>query len=39
MEFVFKFNGLGDWIIDTGDSGFDGEEALEMVGCAFLVLD
>lgn len=26
---VFKFNGLGDWIIyDTGDSGFFSEEAM-----------
>lgn len=29
VEIVFKFNGLGDWVIyDTGDSGFFSEEAL-----------
>nr|UDH58714.1 NADH dehydrogenase subunit 6 [Mesoplodon mirus]UDH58727.1 NADH dehydrogenase subunit 6 [Mesoplodon mirus]UDH58740.1 NADH dehydrogenase subunit 6 [Mesoplodon mirus] len=29
MEFVFEFNGLGDWVIyDTGDSGFFSEEAM-----------
>lgn len=29
VEIVFKFNGLGDWVIyDTGDSGFFSEEAM-----------
>nr|YP_009159346.1 NADH dehydrogenase subunit 6 [Mesoplodon ginkgodens]AKQ08939.1 NADH dehydrogenase subunit 6 [Mesoplodon ginkgodens] len=29
VEFVFEFNGLGDWVIyDTGDSGFFSEEAM-----------
>nr|AKM55173.1 NADH dehydrogenase subunit 6 [Camelops cf. hesternus PDH-2015]AKM55186.1 NADH dehydrogenase subunit 6 [Camelops cf. hesternus PDH-2015] len=29
VEFIFKFNGLGDWVIyDTGDSGFFSEEAM-----------
>nr|YP_009630842.1 NADH dehydrogenase subunit 6 [Mesoplodon bidens]QBS32929.1 NADH dehydrogenase subunit 6 [Mesoplodon bidens] len=29
MEFVFEFNGVGDWVIyDTGDSGFFSEEAM-----------
>ena len=29
VEVVFKFNGLGDWVIyDTGDSGFFSEEAM-----------
>nr|AVW85946.1 NADH dehydrogenase subunit 6 [Ailuropoda melanoleuca] len=28
-EVVFKFNGMGDWVIyDTGDSGFFSEEAM-----------
>nr|NP_944696.1 NADH dehydrogenase subunit 6 [Berardius bairdii]CAD87973.1 NADH6 protein [Berardius bairdii] len=28
-EFVFEFNGLGDWVIcDTGDSGFFSEEIM-----------
>jgi len=28
-EVVFKFNGIGDWVIyDTGDSGFFSEEAM-----------
>ena len=32
VEIVFKFNGLGDWIIyDTGDSGFFSEEAIGIV--------
>ena len=27
MEIVFKFNGIGDWVLyDTGDSGFFSEE-------------
>nr|YP_973113.1 NADH dehydrogenase subunit 6 [Ursus thibetanus mupinensis]ABD61071.1 NADH dehydrogenase subunit 6 [Ursus thibetanus mupinensis] len=29
VEIVFKFNGVGDWVIyDTGDSGFFSEEAM-----------
>ena len=29
VEIVFKFNGMGDWVIyDTGDSGFFSEEAM-----------
>lgn len=29
VEIVFKFNGIGDWVIyDTGDSGFFSEEAI-----------
>nr|UQT68093.1 NADH dehydrogenase subunit 6 [Mesoplodon grayi]UQT68171.1 NADH dehydrogenase subunit 6 [Mesoplodon grayi] len=29
VEFVFEFNGMGDWVIyDTGDSGFFSEEAM-----------
>nr|YP_009463010.1 NADH dehydrogenase subunit 6 [Mesoplodon stejnegeri]AUW35253.1 NADH dehydrogenase subunit 6 [Mesoplodon stejnegeri] len=29
LEFVFEFNGLGDWVIyDMGDSGFFSEEAM-----------
>nr|YP_009674283.1 NADH dehydrogenase subunit 6 [Porcula salvania]QDK59282.1 NADH dehydrogenase subunit 6 [Porcula salvania]UAT98251.1 NADH dehydrogenase subunit 6 [Porcula salvania]UAT98264.1 NADH dehydrogenase subunit 6 [Porcula salvania]UAT98277.1 NADH dehydrogenase subunit 6 [Porcula salvania]UAT98290.1 NADH dehydrogenase subunit 6 [Porcula salvania] len=29
VEIIFKFNGLGDWVIyDTGDSGFFSEEAM-----------
>nr|YP_009020695.1 NADH dehydrogenase subunit 6 [Mesoplodon grayi]AHL67319.1 NADH dehydrogenase subunit 6 [Mesoplodon grayi]UQT68015.1 NADH dehydrogenase subunit 6 [Mesoplodon grayi]UQT68028.1 NADH dehydrogenase subunit 6 [Mesoplodon grayi]UQT68041.1 NADH dehydrogenase subunit 6 [Mesoplodon grayi]UQT68054.1 NADH dehydrogenase subunit 6 [Mesoplodon grayi] len=29
VEFVFEFNGVGDWVIyDTGDSGFFSEEAM-----------
>lgn len=29
VDFIFKFNGLGDWVIyDTGDSGFFSEEAM-----------
>nr|UEK24991.1 NADH dehydrogenase subunit 6 [Conepatus leuconotus] len=29
IEVVFKFNGVGDWVIyDTGDSGFFSEEAM-----------
>lgn len=29
VEIVFKFNGIGDWVIyDTGDSGFFSEEAM-----------
>nr|UEK25589.1 NADH dehydrogenase subunit 6 [Spilogale pygmaea] len=29
IEIVFKFNGMGDWVIyDTGDSGFFSEEAM-----------
>nr|WCI20118.1 NADH dehydrogenase subunit 6 [Camelus dromedarius]WCI20235.1 NADH dehydrogenase subunit 6 [Camelus dromedarius]WMV88424.1 NADH dehydrogenase subunit 6 [Camelus dromedarius]WMV88580.1 NADH dehydrogenase subunit 6 [Camelus dromedarius] len=29
VDFVFKFNGLGDWVIyDTGDFGFFSEEAM-----------
>nr|YP_009646908.1 NADH dehydrogenase subunit 6 [Conepatus chinga]QCX31738.1 NADH dehydrogenase subunit 6 [Conepatus chinga] len=29
IEVVFKFNGMGDWVIyDTGDSGFFSEEAM-----------
>lgn len=29
VEIVFKFNGMGDWVIyDTGDSGFFSEEAI-----------
>ena len=29
VEIVFKFNGLGDWVIyDTGDFGFFSQEAI-----------
>ena len=29
VEIVFKFNGMGDWVIyNTGDSGFFSEEAI-----------
>lgn len=29
VDFIFKFNGIGDWVIyDTGDSGFFSEEAI-----------
>nr|NP_063912.1 NADH dehydrogenase subunit 6 [Vicugna pacos]CAC00513.1 NADH6 [Vicugna pacos] len=29
VDFIFKFNGMGDWVIyDTGDSGFFSEEAM-----------
>ena len=29
VEIVFKFNGMGDWVIyDTGDSWFFSEEAI-----------
>ena len=32
VEVVFKFDGLGDWVIyDTEDSGFFSEEALGIV--------
>ena len=32
VEIVFKFNGLGDWVIyDTGDSGFLSEKAIGIV--------
>nr|YP_002456370.1 NADH dehydrogenase subunit 6 [Lama guanicoe]UAV88364.1 NADH dehydrogenase subunit 6 [Camelidae sp. PDM-2021]ACC97315.1 NADH dehydrogenase subunit 6 [Lama guanicoe]APM86041.1 NADH dehydrogenase subunit 6 [Lama guanicoe]UAV88429.1 NADH dehydrogenase subunit 6 [Camelidae sp. PDM-2021]UAV88481.1 NADH dehydrogenase subunit 6 [Camelidae sp. PDM-2021] len=29
VDFIFKFNGVGDWVVyDTGDSGFFSEEAM-----------
>nr|UAV88442.1 NADH dehydrogenase subunit 6 [Camelidae sp. PDM-2021]UAV88637.1 NADH dehydrogenase subunit 6 [Camelidae sp. PDM-2021]UAV88702.1 NADH dehydrogenase subunit 6 [Camelidae sp. PDM-2021]UAV88741.1 NADH dehydrogenase subunit 6 [Camelidae sp. PDM-2021] len=29
VNFIFKFNGMGDWVVyDTGDSGFFSEEAM-----------
>nr|AML79754.1 NADH dehydrogenase subunit 6 [Vicugna pacos huacaya]QZR92127.1 NADH dehydrogenase subunit 6 [Vicugna pacos]UAV88299.1 NADH dehydrogenase subunit 6 [Camelidae sp. PDM-2021]UAV88403.1 NADH dehydrogenase subunit 6 [Camelidae sp. PDM-2021]UAV88468.1 NADH dehydrogenase subunit 6 [Camelidae sp. PDM-2021] len=29
VNFIFKFNGVGDWVVyDTGDSGFFSEEAM-----------
>lgn len=29
VDFIFKFNGVGDWVVyDTGDSGFFSEEAI-----------
>lgn len=35
VEVVFKFNGLGDRVInDTGESGFFSEEAIEIVALA-----
>lgn len=40
VEIVFKFNGMGDWVIyDTGDSGFLARRLWELLLYTVMVLD